>query len=97
MKLKPYGNLLLVKILPDQEVKTKSGLVMPDTVALPAPLVCEIISTGEQTPKDLQRGDKILVPRDAAALPLEDFLSPAEDGGTYKLVFPNTVIAMLVD
>ena len=95
MKIKPYGSLLLIKIMPEEDVKTQAGIVMPDTIVKPAPLVCEVVSTGAQAPQDLNSGDTVLIPRDAAAMPLEEILPPAEDGGVYKLVFPNTVIATL--
>jgi hypothetical protein len=39
----------------------------------------------------------VLIPRDAAAMPLEEVLPDAADGGVYKLVFPNTVIAILTE
>ena len=97
MKIKPYGSLLLIKVMPDENMKTKAGIIMPDTVQTPAPLKCEIVSTGAQSPKDLKSGDMVLIPRDAAAMPLEEVLSPAEDGGVYKLVFPNAVIAVLTE
>ena len=95
MKIKPYGSLLLIKVMPDENMKTKAGLIMPDTVATPAPLKCEIISSGTQSPKDLKSGDMVLIPRDAAAMPLEEVLPDAADGGVYKLVFPNAIIAVL--
>lgn len=97
MKIKPYGSLLLIKVMPDENMKTRAGIIMPDTVATPAPLKCEIVSTGAQSPKDLKSGDMVLIPRDAAAMPLEEVLSNADDGGVYKLVFPNTVIAILTE
>jgi len=97
MKIKPYGNLVLIKVMPKEDVKTQAGIIMPDTVVLPAPMVCEIISLGEQSPKDLKSGDTVLIPRDASAMPLEDILPPADDGGVYKLVFPNAIIAVLTE
>ena len=97
MKIKPYGNLLLIKIMPDEEVKTQAGIVMPDTIVKPAPLVCEIISTGSQAPQDLKSGTTVLIPRDASAMPLEEILAPADDGGVYKLVFPNAIIAVITE
>ena len=97
MKIKPYGNLLLIKIMPDEEVKTQAGIVMPDTIVKPAPLVCEVISTGAQAPQDLNSGDTVLIPRDASAMPLEEILAPADDGGVYKLVFPNAIIAVITE
>jgi co-chaperonin GroES (HSP10) len=97
MKIKPYGNLVLIKIMPDEDVKTQAGIIMPDTVATPAPLRCEIVSLGSQSPKDLHSGDMVLIPKDAAAMPLEEVLPTAEDGGLYKLVFPNAIIAILTE
>ena len=97
MKIKPYGNLLLIKIMPDEEVKTQAGIVIPDTIVKPAPLVCEVISTGSQAPQDLNSGDTVLIPRDASAMPLEEILAPADDGGVYKLVFPNAIIAVITE
>ena len=97
MKIKPYGNLVLIKVMPKEDVKTQAGIIMPDTVVLPAPMVCEIISLGEQSPKDLKSGDTVLIPRDAAAMPLEDVLPSSEDGGSYKLVFPNVIIAVITE
>ena len=97
MKIKPYGNLVLIKVMPEEDVKTQAGIIMPDTVATPAPLVCEIISLGTQSPKDLNSGDTVLIPRDASAMPLEEILAPADDGGVYKLVFPNAIIAIITE
>ena len=97
MKIKPYGNLVLIKVMPEEDVKTHAGIIMPDTVVTPAPLICEIISLGGQSPKDLKSGDTVLIPKDAAAMPLEEVLPPADDGGVYKLVFPNTIIAVLTE
>ena len=97
MKIKPYGNLVLIKVMPDEDIKTQPGIIMPDTVATPAPLVCEIISLGSQSPKDLNSGDTVLIPRDASAMPLEEVLSPSDDGGVYKLVFPNAIIAVITE
>ena len=97
MKIKPYGTLILIKVMPDENMKTKAGIVMPDTVQTPAPLKCEIVSLGAQSPKDLNSGDMVLIPKDAAAMPLEEVLRPAEDGGIYKLVFPNAIIAILTE
>ena len=97
MKIKPYGNLVLVKVMPSENAKTKAGIIMPDTVVAPAPLTCEIISLGEQSPKDLKAGDTVLIPRDASAMPLEDVLPSSEDGGSYKLVFPNVIIAVITE
>jgi len=97
MKIKPYGNLVLIKVMPDEDIKTQAGIIMPDTVATPAPLVCEIISLGGQSPKDLKSGDTVLIPRDASAMPLEEVLPPADDGGVYKLVFPNAIIAIITE
>jgi co-chaperonin GroES (HSP10) len=97
MKIKPYGNLVLIKVIPKEDVKTLAGIIMPDTVVTSAPLVCEIIALGAQSPKDLKSGDTVLIPKDAAALPLEEVLPPADDGGVYKLVFPNAIIATLTE
>ena len=97
MKIKPYGNLVLIKVMPDEDIKTQAGIIMPDTVQTPAPLKCEIISLGGQSPKDLNSGDTVLIPRDASAMPLEEVLTPADDGGVYKLVFPNAIIAIITE
>ena len=97
MKIKPYGNLVLIKVMPEEDVKTQAGIIMPDTVASPAPLKCEIISLGGQSPKDLKSGDTVLIPRDASAMPLEEFLPPANDGGVYILVLPNAIIAIITE
>ena len=97
MKIKPYGSLVMVKIMPSEDTKTKAGLVMPDTIVVPTPLVCEIIAVGAESPKNLNSGDKILIPRDASAMPLENVLPTAEDGGVYKLIFPNAIIAALTE
>ena len=97
MKIKPYGNLVLIKVMPKEDVKTQAGIIMPDTVVLPAPMVCEIIALGGQSPKDLKSGDTVLIPRDASAMPLEEVLPPAKDGGVYKLVFPNAIIAIITE
>jgi len=95
MKIKPYGTLILIKVMPDEEIKTQAGIIMPDTVATPAPLKCEIVAVGSQSVKDLKSGDLVLIPRDSAAMPLDEVLHPDEDGGVYKLVFPNAIIAVL--
>ena len=97
MKIKPYGNLVMIKIMPDEDMKTQAGPVIPDTITIPTPLRCEIIAVGSASPKDLHSGDKILIPRDASAMPLENVLPTADDGGVYKLIFPTAIIAILTE
>ena len=62
MKLKPFGSLCLIKILPEAEEKAA--------------------------------GTVILIPRDAAAMPLDNIIED-EDGASFALVQPNTIIATI--
>ena len=98
MKLKPFGGLVLIKILPEEsEASTTGGIIMPATVDQSrTPRICEIVAIGPEV-RNIEPGSKILIPRDAAAMPLEQILSPSEDGGVYKLVFPNAIIAIITE
>ena len=48
MKLKPFGSLCLIKILPEAEEKaTMTGIIMPSTVDQSrTPRMCEVVATG---------------------------------------------------
>ena len=86
MKLKPFGSLCLIKILPEaDEVATSTGIIMPATVDQSrTPRMCEVVAAGTV----------ILIPRDAAAMPLDNIMED-EDGATFALVQPNTIIATI--
>ena len=95
MKLKPFGSLCLIKILPEaDEVATSTGIIMPATVDQSrTPRMCEIVATGPDVAR-LPAGTVILIPRDAAAMPLDNIMED-EDGATFALVQPNTIIATI--
>ena len=95
MKLKPFGSLCLIKILPEaDEVATSTGIIMPATVDQSrTPRMCEIVATGPDVAR-LPAGTVILIPRDAAAMPLDNIMED-EDDATFALVQPNTIIATI--
>ena len=97
MKLKPVGSLCLIKILPEaDEVATSTGIIMPATVDQSrTPRMCEVVATGPDVAR-LPAGTTILIPRDAAAMPLDNIMED-EDGATFALVQPNTIIATIYE
>ena len=97
MKLKPFGGLVLIKILPEEsESSTSGGVIMPATIDQSrTPRMCEVVATGPDVAR-LPAGTLILIPRDAAAMPLDNFIED-EDGAAFALVQPNTIIATLYE
>ena len=97
MKLKPFGGLVLIKILPEEaEASTTGGVIMPSTIDQSrTPRMCEVVATGPDVAR-LPAGTLILIPRDAAAMPLDNFIED-EDGAAFALVQPNTIIATLYE
>ena len=97
MKLKPFGGLVLIKILPEEsESSTTGGVIMPSTIDQSrTPRMCEVVATGPDVAR-LPAGTLILIPRDAAAMPLDNFIED-EDGAAFALVQPNTIIATLYE
>ena len=66
MKLKPLGDRLIVRAV-DEEEKTASGIVLPDT-AKEKPVIGEVLAAGagkltddgNRVPLDVKTGDKVL-------------------------------------
>ena len=98
MKLKPFGGLVLIKILPEEaEASTTGGVIMPSTIDQSrTPRICEIVAIGPDV-RNIDPGSKILIPRDAAAMPLDNIIEPDENGSAYALVQPQTIIATLYE
>ena len=96
MKLKPFGSLILIKILPEtSEPTTTGGIVMPSTIDNSrTPRICSIVAVGQDV-RNIPLGTKVLIPRDAAAMPLDNIIPPDEGGSVYALVQPVTIIATL--
>ncbi|MFO7547317.1 MAG: co-chaperone GroES [Acidimicrobiia bacterium] len=67
MKLQPLGDRVVVKPDDEQDVRTPSGLVIPDT-AKEKPQMGEVVAVGpgalnddgERMPMDVKQGDKVL-------------------------------------
>jgi len=67
MKLKPLGDRVVVKAKDDQDARTASGLVIPDT-AKEKPQLGEVLAVGpgevndegERTPMDVKEGDTVV-------------------------------------
>lgn len=67
MKLKPLGENVVVKAITKEE-KTKSGIILPDTVDKEKPEQGEVIATGpgklldngSRAPMEVKPGDKVL-------------------------------------
>ena len=97
MKLKPFGGLVLIKILPEEaESSTTGGVIKPSTIDQSrTPRMSEVVATGPDVAR-LPAGTLILIPRDAAAMPLDNFIED-EDGAAFALVQPNTIIATLYE
>ena len=98
MKLKPFGGLVLIKILPEEsESSTTGGVIMPSTIDQSrTPRICEIVAIGPDV-MSIKPGTTILIPRDAAAMPLDNIIEPDENGSAYALVQPITIIATLYE
>tara|TARA_R110000765_G_scaffold177740_1_gene283098 strand:+ start:371 stop:667 length:297 start_codon:yes stop_codon:yes gene_type:complete len=96
MKLKPFGGLVLIKILPEKdEASTMGGIIMPATIDQSrTPRICEIVSIGPEV-RNIDPGSRILIPRDAAAMPLDNIIEPDENGSAYALVQPQAILATL--
>ncbi|HOP94641.1 MAG: co-chaperone GroES [Dictyoglomaceae bacterium] len=66
MKLRPVGDRVVVKVI-EQEEKTKSGIVLPDT-AKEKPQQGEVIAVGtgrildngQKVPLEIKEGDKVI-------------------------------------
>ena len=58
MKLKPLGDRLIVRAI-DEEEKTVSGIVLPDT-AKEKPQKGEVDDNGNRKPLDVKDGDTVL-------------------------------------
>ncbi len=67
MKLKPLGDRVVVKAEDEQEARTASGLVIPDT-AKEKPQLGKVLAVGpgevndkgERTPPDVKEGDTVV-------------------------------------
>jgi chaperonin GroES len=67
MELKPLGDRVVVKAKDDQDARTASGLVIPDT-AKEKPVLGEVLAVGpgevndqgERTPMDVKEGDTVV-------------------------------------
>jgi len=67
MKLKPLGDRVVVKAKDDQDARTASGLVIPDT-AKEKPVLGEVLAVGpgeindqgERIPMDVKEGDTVV-------------------------------------
>ena len=67
MKLKPLGDRVVVKAKDDQDARTPSGLVIPDT-AKEKPVLGEVLAVGpgevndqgERVPMDVKVGDTVV-------------------------------------
>jgi chaperonin GroES len=67
MKLKPLGDRVVVKAKEEQDARTPSGLVIPDT-AKEKPQLGEVLAVGpgevndqgERTPMDVKEGDTVV-------------------------------------
>ena len=98
MKLKPFGSLVLIKSLPEEdEASTTGGVIMPSTIDQSrTPRICEIVAIGPDV-RNIEPGSTILIPRDAAAMPLDNIIEPDENGSAYALVQPQAIIATLYE
>ena len=98
MKLKPFGSLILIKIIPEEaETATQGGGIMPSSVDKSrTPRICEIVAVGPDI-RNIEPGSKILIPRDAAAMPLDNIIPPDEGGSAFALVQPQAIIATLYE
>ncbi|BDU50239.1 co-chaperone GroES [Haliovirga abyssi] len=60
MKIKPLGDRVLVKSV-EVEVKTKSGIVLPDTVSKEKPTLGELVAVGDgKLASELNVGQKVI-------------------------------------
>jgi len=91
MKLKPLDDRLVLEVVEEEETKTASGIIIPDT-AKEKPQVGKVIAVG--TDEDLQEkvkeGDKVLFAKYGGE---EIHLDDKE----YKIVQRADVLAILVD
>ena len=62
MNLKPLGNRIIIKAIPQEEV-TSSGIILPETVAKESRKEGEVIALGEGDKLkelNLKKGDKVI-------------------------------------
>lgn len=58
MKIRPLGKRVLIKQVEQEEV-TKSGIVLPGTVAKEKPIIGEVLAVGKKI-EEIKEGDKII-------------------------------------
>ncbi len=90
LKIKPMDDRILVELV-EQESKTASGLIIPDT-AKEKPTIGKVVAVG--TDEDLQQhikvGDKVLFGKYGG----EELTF---DGHDYKIIQRNDILAVIID
>lgn len=97
MKLKPLGNKIILEAVSKEE-KTKSGIIIPDTVDKDKPEQGKVLAVGpgklddagKRIPVDIKVGDTVLFSK----------YSPTEikiDGKEYLVVSDEDVMAIVVE
>lgn len=89
MKIKPLGNRVVLKSLPEEEV-TKGGIILPDTAEKEKPEQAEVIAVGpgklldngKRSEMEVKTGDKVIFSKYSPTeikLDEEEYLIVGED------------------
>lgn len=90
MKITPIGERILVKAL-EVEVKTKGGIVLPDTVSKEQPTIGEVIAVGDDEKlKKITAGQKVIYAKYSGT-------EIKKDGEKYLVLNYADVLAIIED
>jgi len=95
MKLKPLGSNVVVKAITD-EAKTKSGIILPETVEKERPEQGEVIAVGPG--KLLDSGTRVAVSVSVGQKVIFTKYSPNEvkyEGVTYLVISESDILAII--
>ncbi len=95
MKIKPLGNRVVLKSLPEEEV-TKGGIILPDTAEKEKPEQAEVVAVGpgkmlddgKRSEMEVKVGDKVIFSK----------YSPTEiklDGEEYLIVGEEDILGVI--
>lgn len=63
MKFKPVGDRVLVRPVEQQEEKTESGIVLPDTATKERQQTAEVVSVGDSAEANVSEGNLVVFAR----------------------------------
>ena len=97
MKLKPLGNKIILESVSAEE-KTKSGIIIPDTVDKEKPEQGKVLAVGPG--KVLESGERSIIDVEVGDTVLFSKYSPTEikiDGKEYLVVSDDDIMAVIAD